>query len=695
MADSKLEIILTAKDMAAKTFANLEGHVNRLTSSVFSLRGGLAVLGSGAVLGAVIAQFNKGVGAASDYGETVSKLNTIFGGTASVMQRWADGAAESMGLSRQSALDAVGAMGNMFKQLNASTEKAGEMSRGMVELSADIASFHNVAGGANDVLAAMQSAFRGEYDALQRWVPTINAASVEQQALAETHKRNAKELTALEKATATYTLIMRGAGDAAGDFARTSDGLANQKRILNANIEDLYVTVGTGLIPVVTDTVKEINAWYKANDVLINQGIIEFTRDLAEGLKSVGSAYSALAPYLKFIGGFATDAVTLPGKILSVADQRPVVLEIQQMEAKIAEVNARLAEDYRMLDSWQSKVLGRDVYEKQIETHKKWLAELEAELAFLKKSSTEAKDIIDSWQMSMPRNPGAGSTATTPRAPIAGSKPIDAKVGAGWNDFWDERETERMVAQLNEISAMKRIAREQDQSWEEFWDEQEVESMRSKLDEIEKINRESSQRLIELSKHTAEIMEDAFSDLFFDAMQGKLKSLSDYADAFLKALQRSFAQYASQMVIQGAFGKDYQGGGWFSQIGNFFGNSASSGAGGSTGAYPNPDPYAEGGWITEPVLGKGLRTGRGYMIGEGGEDELVIPKSKLGRSRGGGEVTVTIINSSGAGARVEERKGANNQKEVMVYIANDIAAGGPTAQTIEATYGLMRKGRRS
>lgn len=71
------------------------------------------------------------------------------------------------------------------------------------------------------------------------------------------------------------------------------------------------------------------------------------------------------------------------------------------------------------------------------------------------------------------------------------------------------------------------------------------------------------------------------------------------------------------------------------------------------GRYGDPDSaiafwrknnyYADGGWITEPVMGIGLRSGQGYTFGERGEDELVTPRSRLGRgARGGDGLAVEI-----------------------------------------------------
>jgi hypothetical protein len=211
-----------------------------------------------------VAYLGDSVAAASDLNETVSKVETLFGSSSVGIMQWAQNSATAMGLPKQAALDAVGTIGNLFMQLGASSDEAAGVGQNMVQLSADLASFHNVAGGSAEVLDAMSAAFRGEYDALQRYIPTINGAAVEQQALAMTGKESAKELTNLEKAMAVQAIMARDAGAAMGDFARTSGGLANQQRILDAQMADLQATVGAALLPVMTTLTTLLNQMVQA-----------------------------------------------------------------------------------------------------------------------------------------------------------------------------------------------------------------------------------------------------------------------------------------------------------------------------------------------------------------------------------------------------------------------------------------------
>lgn len=213
-----------------------------------------------AVTAPIVAIGVASIGMASDLNETMSKVDTLFGTSSAAVVAWSEDSAASFGLSQAAALDSVGTIGNMFMQLGASSDAAAKTGQGMVGLAADIASFHNVAGGSEEVLEAMNAAFRGEYDSLQRYIPTINAAAVEQAALAATGKTAAKELTALEKATAVQALVMAGAGAAVGDFAKTSDGLANSQRIMQAELANVSAEIGKELLPIALELVKGLQS---------------------------------------------------------------------------------------------------------------------------------------------------------------------------------------------------------------------------------------------------------------------------------------------------------------------------------------------------------------------------------------------------------------------------------------------------
>lgn len=255
-----------ATDVVVRFLADtdaLEGATNKMGSTVKNFAK-TAITAFGAFGAANLAK--DAIGAASDLAESGNKVDVVYGKAAGTIKKFTADAATNLGLSQQAALDAAGAYGNMFNQLGFTTGASADMSKSMLTLTADLASFHNADPTA--VLEAQQAAFRGEYDSLQKFIPTINAAAVETKALAETGKANTKELTAQEKAHATYTLMLEGAGKATGDFARTADGAANQQRSMTAGWQDAQAALGGALMPAlsaVLPLVKSLSKFVKEN----------------------------------------------------------------------------------------------------------------------------------------------------------------------------------------------------------------------------------------------------------------------------------------------------------------------------------------------------------------------------------------------------------------------------------------------
>lgn len=220
--------------------------------------GGL--LGAWALIGGtqIIGDFFTGsISGASDLNETLSKSGVIFGDNAGAMESWANTADRTVGLSKEAALAAAAGFGDMFTQIGFTGDAAAAMSKDVVQAAADLGSFSNLETA--DVADRISAAFRGEYDSLQAVIPNINAARVESEALAATGKTVASELTAQEKAAAVLAIVQKDGARAMGDFARTSEGAANQQKIMTAQMENQQAKLGSLLLPAWTGFLGVLN----------------------------------------------------------------------------------------------------------------------------------------------------------------------------------------------------------------------------------------------------------------------------------------------------------------------------------------------------------------------------------------------------------------------------------------------------
>jgi hypothetical protein len=237
---------------AVKAMRTVTGEAQKSSQTIGASFKKLAGLAGGLFAANTAINFVKGtITAASDLSETVNKSSVIFGKNASAVQDWSKTSEQAMGLSQQAALEAASSFGDMFTQIGFTGDQAVGMSEQVVQLAADLGSFNNLP--TDDVLDRIAGGFRGEYDSLQKLIPNISAARVQQEALNETHKQSVTDLTAAEKATATLKIVMEDGKRAAGDFDRTSDGLANQQKILAATVEDLQAKIGQDLVPILAD----------------------------------------------------------------------------------------------------------------------------------------------------------------------------------------------------------------------------------------------------------------------------------------------------------------------------------------------------------------------------------------------------------------------------------------------------------
>ncbi len=276
---SELVFTIVARDQASKVFNNVAQNSQRMgegvkkSSTALSVAATMArgaakafkVLAVGAATataaaGVVAVKVGKDVvTAATDMNETMSKSNTIFGKNAAAMLKWSENSAEALGMSQEAALAGAAQFGNFFDQIGIGGKQAVNMSKRLMQLSADLGSFNNAEP--TEVMEAFQAATRGEYDTLQKFIPTANAAAVEIAALSATGKKSKKDLTVADKALGLYALANRDAGAAVGDFARTSGGLANQQRILAASFQDSKTKLGQALLPGVTSLAVAVNKY--------------------------------------------------------------------------------------------------------------------------------------------------------------------------------------------------------------------------------------------------------------------------------------------------------------------------------------------------------------------------------------------------------------------------------------------------
>lgn len=183
----------------------------------------------------------------SDLQESLSKVDVVFGQSSKAVRDFAKTSASSLGISEQAALEAAGTYGNLLQAFGLTQPMATEMSTSLVGLAADLASFNNTS--VDDALLALRSGLSGETEPLKKFGVALSDVRLKEQAAAMGLGTFTGQLPTAIKSQAAYALIMKDTALAQGDFARTSDGVANRQRIISAQFKDVSTQIGTALIP--------------------------------------------------------------------------------------------------------------------------------------------------------------------------------------------------------------------------------------------------------------------------------------------------------------------------------------------------------------------------------------------------------------------------------------------------------------
>lgn len=204
----------------------------------------------------IVAGIKRTIDAASDLNETVSKTEVIFGNASTAVEKNADTAAKSMGLSKRAYLDAAASLKGLLDNMGLAQDQSVKWSQKLVQLGSDLGSFFNK--DPEQAIEAIGAAIRGETEPIRAFNVQISQAAVVQEALRLGLIKTAGELDNNAKAQATLSLIMAQTTTAQGDFARTADGAANSQRVTRAEMENTAASIGQSFLPIYTKIVQLI-----------------------------------------------------------------------------------------------------------------------------------------------------------------------------------------------------------------------------------------------------------------------------------------------------------------------------------------------------------------------------------------------------------------------------------------------------
>ena len=244
---------------AKKTGGQFEGTVkdtmDGAESTVSTTAAKIAkAIGSAFVTKQIIEFGKAAIGVASDLNEVQNVVDTTFGDGSVKIDEWAKSAAEAFGESELQAKQFTSTLGAMFKSMGVGQADMEEMSMSLAGLAGDMASFYNL--DPTEAFEKLRSGISGETEPLKQLGINMSVVNLEAFAMSEGITKSYQEMTQAEQATLRYQYIMSATADAQGDFANTSDSLANQQRILQLEIQTLAAEIGNDLMPIAQGAIE-------------------------------------------------------------------------------------------------------------------------------------------------------------------------------------------------------------------------------------------------------------------------------------------------------------------------------------------------------------------------------------------------------------------------------------------------------
>lgn len=193
----------------------------------------------------------------SDLAEVQNVVDVTFGEMSSSVNQWAKDAMTSYGLSEKVAKEYVGQLGAMSKAFGNSTAEAYEQATALTGLAGDVASFYNLT--TDEAFTKLKAVYTGETEALKSLGVVMTQTALDEFALQKGFGKTTDKMSEQEKVALRLAFVQERLAGASGDFVRTSDGWANQTRVLSLRFDALKASIGQGLIAALLPAVRVLN----------------------------------------------------------------------------------------------------------------------------------------------------------------------------------------------------------------------------------------------------------------------------------------------------------------------------------------------------------------------------------------------------------------------------------------------------
>lgn len=298
-----------------RDLSGISNHATHRVGGAFKKLG--AIIGTAFAITGIVRFGKSAIGLASDLAEVQNVVDVTFGKMSNDVNQFAKDALLNFGLAELSAKRYTSTMGAMLKSTGLTGTQMKNMSKTLTGLSADMASFYNL--DTDVAFQKIRAGISGETEPLKQLGINLSVANLEAFALSKGIKESYNKMSEANKVQLRYQYLLKTTADAQGDFARTSDGWANQTRILGEQWKTFQTIMGQGFINLLTPVLQGLN-----NLILKLQTAAKYFKAFTEMVfgssKAAGSAAGGMANDIASVSDSTGDmgkAVKKAGKDIS------------------------------------------------------------------------------------------------------------------------------------------------------------------------------------------------------------------------------------------------------------------------------------------------------------------------------------------------------------------------------------------
>lgn len=300
---------------ASAALDQLEDHTNKSTDAFSRLAKAIGLV---MIARKALDTIKTGIDYASDLAEVQNVVDVTFGSATEAINSWSKECLAAYGMNEVSAKRYAGTIGAMLKSSGLAGDAIVDMSKDMVGLAGDMASFYNL--DLETAFEKIRSGISGETEPLKQLGINMSVANLEAYALSQGITTAYNEMSQAEQVMLRYNYLMSTTADAQGDFARTQDSYANQTRLLSESWLEFTGIMAEQLLPVLTTIVSWLNnivAFLTENADMVSAVLVGLATTV--GILAVAWVVHAAAQWLAVAANQALIVSLLLNPILWIA----------------------------------------------------------------------------------------------------------------------------------------------------------------------------------------------------------------------------------------------------------------------------------------------------------------------------------------------------------------------------------------